>query len=314
MTLGWKPVWARLRAQVHQSPTLLFGVPFVSSIVVGSFLLAQLTQARYEQHNSKVRALTQEEKLHLQRDRKPLDIREEYYKLQSRADELDDWEPKRVARPEGMPEWGGVPAPAPMGQEAVSEDLDTHSRSSFFARRKPIEAEERPASERETTPPPPTATRKPPVVLGPDGKPCRACSSKLAFGAALRNVSKRTPCPPDVEELGHSTWTFLHSAAAYYPDTPTAVQQHSMRALLDALPHVYPCSVCADDLSRVYATSLANDAQREHAVQSGPNLRKWLCELHNSVNERLGKPIWDCSDATRLAHRWFEPPDDHSGC
>jgi len=303
-------MWARVRAKVHQSPTLLFGMPFVSSIVVGSFFLAQLTQTRYEQHDAKVRALTQEEKLHLQRDRKPLDIREEYFKLQSRADELDDWEPKRVARPEGMPEWGGVPAPAPKGREAVREDLDAHSRSSFFARRKPIEAEERPASERETTPPPPKATRKPPVVLGPDGKPCGACSSKLAFGAALRNVTKRTPCPPDVEELGHSTWTFLHSAAAYYPDAPTSVQRHSMRALLDALPHVYPCSVCAEDLRRVYATSLANEAQRERAVQNGPSLRTWLCELHNSVNERLGKPIWDCSDATRLAHRWFEPPDD----
>ena len=147
-------------------------------------------------------------------------------------------------------------------------------------------------------------------MLGPDGKPCRACSSKLAFGAALRNVTKRSPCPPDVEELGHSTWTFLHSAAAYYPDAPTSVQRHSMRALLDALPHVYPCSVCAEDLRRVYATSLANEAQRERAVQDGPSLRTWLCELHNSVNERLGKPIWDCSDAARLAHRWFEPPDD----
>lgn len=205
MPLSWRPIWARVRAKVHQSPTLLFGVPFVSSIVVGSFFLAQLTQTRYEQHDAKVRALTQEEKLHLQRDRKPLDIREEYFKLQSRADELDDWEPKRVARPVGMPEWGGVPAPAPEGREAVREDLDAHSRSSFFARRKPIEAEERPASERETAPPPPKATRKPPVVLGPDGKPCRACSSKLAFGAALRNVTKRSPCPPDVEELGHST-------------------------------------------------------------------------------------------------------------
>ena len=102
MPLSWRPIWARVRAKVHQSPTLLFGVPFVSSIVVGSFFLAQLTQTRYEQHDAKVRALTQEEKLRLQRDRKPLDIREEYFKLQSRADELDDWEPKRVARPAGI--------------------------------------------------------------------------------------------------------------------------------------------------------------------------------------------------------------------
>lgn len=223
-----------------------------------------------------------------------------------------------------MPEWGGVPAAAPEGKEAVDADFSASSSpSSFFARRRNqhVEAEERPDSDPDTTPVPPA--RKPPVVLGPDGKPCRACNSKLAFGSALRAASRSSTntssapvppqddCPPDVEELGRATWTFLHSAAAYYPNEPSDIQRRSMRALLDALPHVYPCSVCADDLGRAYATSdIASEHARERAVQSGPGLRRWLCEVHNQVNEKLGKPVWDCNDVKRLAFRWFEPPEE----
>lgn len=237
-------------------------------------------------------------------------------KLQSRADELDEWEPKRVARPEGMPEWGGVPAAAPAGQEAVDADLSPQSGSSFFARRRPIQAEERAPGEQETAPVPAAPRTKPPVVLGPDGKPCRACSTKLAFGAALRAArrpstsSNDDACPPDVEELGRSTWTFLHSAAAYYPDTPSDEQRRAMQAVLDALPSVYPCSACASELRVAYEQPESNAEARARAVTSGPALRQWLCELHNGVNVRLEKPLWNCEDATRLRHRWYEPPED----
>lgn len=233
-------------------------------------------------------------------------------KLQSRADELDDWEPQRVARPAGMPEWGSVPPPAPAGREAVDADFSSTSPSSFFARRRPIEAEEAAQGESET---PPAPSRRPAVVLGPDGKPCRACQTKLAFGAAMRAVPRsrapaEDPCPPDVEELGRATWTFLHSAAAYYPDRPTAEQRDAMQALLDALPTVYPCSICASELREAYEKPESNADARARAVASGPALRQWMCELHNGVNVRLQKPLWDCGDAARLRHRWYEPPED----
>ena len=238
-----------------------------------------------------------------------------WQKLESQGEKLDDWEPKRVARPAGMPEWGGVPAAPPPGSEPVAADTSGTSRSSFFARRRPLEAEERPDGA-ESTPPPP-AHGRPPTVLGPDGKPCRACNTKVAFGAALRAASASTAaahkddaCPPDITELGHATWTFLHSAAAYYPDAPRAEQRAAMRALLDALPHVYPCSMCAEELREEYQRPAADDAARAAAVSDGAALRRWVCELHNGVNARLGKPLWDCADATRLRHRWYEPPED----
>ncbi|WFD31534.1 ubiquitinyl hydrolase 1 [Malassezia sp. CBS 17886] len=304
----------RVERQVARSPTISFGVPFVATIVVGSYGLAQLTDTRYVRHDQNVKELSKEETLRLRHDRKKLDIREEYFKMQAKEDELDNWEPKRVARPKGMPEWGGVPDAPPEGREAVDADLSPSSRSSFFARRphNSVEAEERPEGDADTEPLTSASKRHAPVVLGPDGKPCRACNARVAFGSAMRaQRTKRTPrdaCPPDVEELGRGTWTFLHTAAAYYPDEPTAIQRQSMLALLEALPHVYPCSVCAEELREAFAAQAPNE--RAGAAGSGPDLRVWLCGLHNGVNERLGKPTWDCTDSARLRHRWYEPADD----
>ena len=68
-----------IRARVARRPTLFFGVPFVLSMVLGSFAMTKLTETRYIQHDARVRAVSKEESLRLKRDRKPLDIREEYF-------------------------------------------------------------------------------------------------------------------------------------------------------------------------------------------------------------------------------------------
>jgi FAD-linked sulfhydryl oxidase len=106
--------------------------------------------------------------------------------------------------------------------------------------------------------------------------------------------TRPTDCPPDVEELGRSTWTFLHTTAAYYPDNPTAEQQAQMLALIEALGNFYPCSYCATDFRR---------KMRRHPpdVTSRQGLSRWLCQRHNEVNEKLGKEVFDCD---RVDERW----------
>ena len=89
-------------------------------------------------------------------------------------------------------------------------------------------------------------------------------------------------CPPDVEELGRATWTFLHTTAAYFPDTPTQAQRVNMLSLLRALPVLYPCSVCAQHLGE-------NMKTRPPDVSGRVGLSRGLCEQHKEVNERRGK-------------------------
>jgi hypothetical protein len=53
------------------------------------------------------------------------------------------------------------------------------------------------------------------------------------------------------EELGRSTWTFLHTLAAQYPEKPTKQQQKDVRTLMDCLTRAYPCGECAGHFMEV---------------------------------------------------------------
>ncbi|PWZ01705.1 FAD-dependent thiol oxidase [Testicularia cyperi] len=336
---------ASLAPKVRRRPVLFFGLPFLVTIVGASFGLSTLTQTRYDYNATKVQSISKQEELRMKKDRKRIDIREEYFRLQSKSDELDDWEPKRIERPDGVPEWGVAPTKyKSIEAEPLSEADAAREKQAGF-----------------TTDSVKPSQRQGKVILGPDGKPCRACNSKLAFAAAMKGTkgagsgsgsgsaatsgakaatagaaaaaasvaaaassapsdnagSRPSECPPDGEELGRSTWTFLHSAAAYFPEDPSAQQQSSMLAMLRALPDLYPCHSCAQALGEEY-TREENEGGWEdkslrlkQAVLSGPSLRKWLCGIHNEVNHRLGKPAFSCSEAN-LNERWLDGPADGS--
>lgn len=72
-------VLARLAPQVRRRPLLFFGFPFLVTIVGASFGLANLTQTRYDYNATKVQTISKEEELRMKKDRKRIDIREEYF-------------------------------------------------------------------------------------------------------------------------------------------------------------------------------------------------------------------------------------------
>jgi FAD-linked sulfhydryl oxidase len=162
----------------------------------------------------------------------------------------------------------------------------------------------------------PSKPRNPPkVVLDKDGKPCKTCT---AFRDLLSLPSKRpkptlqtqkleqpSHCPPDVEVLGRATWTFLHSLAANYPETPSIQEQRQMSAFIGTLGKFYPCWSCADDFRAWMARG------NEPRIESRGVFENWMCRAHNEVNKKLGKDMFDCS-AKSLGIRWRDGPSDGS--
>ncbi|THU93306.1 hypothetical protein K435DRAFT_194351 [Dendrothele bispora CBS 962.96] len=97
---------SNLNRTISKYPAL-FGIPFILIMVAASYGLTPLAQTRYDMHDQKVKQVSKEQELRLDKDRKKFDIREEYFKLSAAADE--EWEPKRIPRPKGVPEWGVPP-------------------------------------------------------------------------------------------------------------------------------------------------------------------------------------------------------------
>lgn len=121
---------SRYRAALAKRPFLFFGLPFMSIIVAGSFVLTPATAVRYEKHDRKVRQMTREEELGVGKAGRKVNIRDEYYvslrlppatphtkkrlkpdhkkrrhllttiRVSQRlaAKDLDDWEQQRVKR------------------------------------------------------------------------------------------------------------------------------------------------------------------------------------------------------------------------
>ncbi|KAL2062317.1 hypothetical protein VTL71DRAFT_6583 [Oculimacula yallundae] len=87
---------SRYRSALTRHPFALFGLPFIATMVAGSFFLTPATAIRYEKHDRKVRRMSKEEELGIGKGGRRVDMKEEYYRLA--AKDLDDWEQKRVKR------------------------------------------------------------------------------------------------------------------------------------------------------------------------------------------------------------------------
>ena len=70
---------SRGRILVAKHPFALFGLPFIATMLLGSFFLTPATALRYERHDRKVRQLTKDEELGIGKDKRRIDLKEEYY-------------------------------------------------------------------------------------------------------------------------------------------------------------------------------------------------------------------------------------------
>lgn len=83
---------------------------------------------------------------------------------------------------------------------------------------------------------------------------------------------------------GSSAWRLMHSVTFTYPKNPSVVDKQHYKQFFESLCYVLPCQNCCFNFQKEL-----NTFDLDSALQSRETLSRWLFDLHNSVNERLGK-------------------------
>jgi len=89
-------------------------------------------------------------------------------------------------------------------------------------------------------------------------------------------------------ELGNAAWKVLHTTMAKFPDKPTEEDSLALKSYIHLFARLYPCGDCA----RHFQTILSKFPPQ---VSSRSAAAAWACHVHNEVNQRLKKQIFDCS-------------------
>ena len=121
-------------------------------------------------------------------------------------------------------------------------------------------------------------------------------SSSTPAASDSSQLQQPQDCPPDVEQLGRSSWTLLHTMAATYPERPSLEQRRDVALFISSFSKLYPCYWCATDFQQ-----WMKDAGNTPRVSSRQEFGQWLCEAHNEVNRKLGKSLFDCN---KWEERW----------
>ncbi|KAL7934576.1 ERV/ALR sulfhydryl oxidase domain-containing protein [Trichoderma chlorosporum] len=90
-------------------------------------------------------------------------------------------------------------------------------------------------------------------------------------------------------ELGRATWKFMHTMVARFPEEPSPEERKTLETFIYLFSRLYPCGDCARHFRGLLSKYPPQTSSRNAAAG-------WLCFVHNEVNERLKKPIFDCNN------------------
>ncbi|KAI9053313.1 hypothetical protein LZ554_002276 [Drepanopeziza brunnea f. sp. 'monogermtubi'] len=90
-------------------------------------------------------------------------------------------------------------------------------------------------------------------------------------------------------ELGHAAWKVLHTMMAKFPDEPTEDDSAALKSYIHLFARLYPCGDCARHFQKILKKFPPQVATRSTAAA-------WACHVHNEVNKRLKKELFDCSN------------------
>ena len=106
----------------------------------------------------------------------------------------------------------------------------------------------------------------------------------------------------DPKIWGPYFWFTLHTITLSYPDKPSYENKRQFNDFFVGLQNVIPCPKCREH----YKTHLTNNPISS-ALDSKEHLVVWLFNLHNIVNESLGKNKMPFEDFQEKYRRIYSP-------
>lgn len=93
------------------------------------------------------------------------------------------------------------------------------------------------------------------------------------------------------QELGRAAWKVFHTTLARFPKKPTPDEREALSSYIHLSARLYPCGECATHFRLILQQYPPQTSSRDAASQ-------WGCFIHNLVNQRLGKEVFDCGTVT----------------
>ena len=132
---------------------------------------------------------------------------------------------------------------------------------------------------------------------------------KMQKGKESATTLRAKQCPLNRDEIGRSTWDVIHTIAAHFPESPDSAQKDAALLFMASLALLYPCSICAPDFQefvqknpprfeKLFTFCIISNVVLFVRVETREEFVLWCCELHNHINEKLGKATTTCNVAS----------------
>ena len=106
---------------------------------------------------------------------------------------------------------------------------------------------------------------------------------------------------------GKCAWVFIHTIAINYPENPSTTEKENVIKFFTSMGDILPCRYCREH----YRKNLKILPIR---ADSKMDLVYWTIDLHNKVNDDIGKPILSREEALRKVMALYKNnPDNPEG-
>ncbi|KAJ3564952.1 hypothetical protein NPX13_g7671 [Xylaria arbuscula] len=122
-----------------------------------------------------------------------------------------------------------------------------------------------------------------------------ASEGDASFAALSGNILEGGSIAPKLEnatikaELGRASWKLFHTMMARFPEKPSEEDSLALKTYIKLFARLYPCGDCASHFQQLLKKFPPQIGSRNAAAG-------WACHVHNQVNERLKKPLFDCNN------------------